>query len=126
MQTIEIPQKEWTRALDEFSAVHDGWLVSLELLSPDLGVQPQVRDLPLLGVTAEARGYAPVITISAARSDGELFTHLIEGPTHVRIERTDEGADAALQIESAEGTAAILRFRKAALPATVDGIPRPR
>jgi len=30
--------------------------------------------------------------------------------THVRIERTNEGADVALQIESEEGLAAILRF----------------
>ncbi len=123
MQTIEVPQQEWTRALNEFSAVHDGWLVSLELLSDEFGAQPQVRDLPLIGVTAESRRGHPVITISAARTDGELFTHLIDEPTHVRIERTDQGADAALQIESAEG-AAILRFRKAALPETVDGLPR--
>jgi hypothetical protein len=126
MQTIEIPANDWMRALNEFSAVHDGWLVSLELLSPEYGAQPQVRDLPLLGVTAEPRSGSGVITISAARSDGELFTHLIAHPTHVRIERTDEGADAALQIESAEGGAAILRFRKAALPAAVDGTPRGR
>src|SRR5215831_18246938 len=111
MQTIEIAQNKWTQALDEFSAIHDGWLVSLELLSSALGVQPQIRDLPLRGVTAEHRPGKPVITITAAHNDGQMFTHLIGAPTHVRIERTDEGADVALQIESAEGTAAILRFR---------------
>lgn len=124
MQTIEIPQRDWTRALDEFSVVHDGWLVSLEVLSPDFGVQPQIRDLPLVGVTAETPRGNPVITISAARGDGELFTHLIAVPTHVRIERTDEGTDAALQIESAEGTSAILRFRNTVRPESVDGMPR--
>jgi hypothetical protein len=30
MRTIEVPSTDWRRVLDEFSAVHDGWLVSLD------------------------------------------------------------------------------------------------
>jgi Family of unknown function (DUF5335) len=126
MQTIEVPQKDWGRRLDEFSALHDGWLVSVDLMGPALGVQPQIRDLLLRGITAETDPRAPAITIAAARHDGEHITHIIHSPTRVRIERTNEGADAALQIESREGTAAILRFRHVALAETVDGLPEPR
>jgi hypothetical protein len=42
--------------------------------------------------------------------------------TRIYLERTNDGADAALQIESADGTKAILRFRATALPETVDGV----
>ena len=35
---------------------------------------------------------------------------------------TDEGVQSALQIEPADGTQTILRFRTAALPETADGI----
>jgi hypothetical protein len=123
MRTIEVPQREWTRTLDEFSSIHNGWLVSLDVLGPELGVQPQIRDLPLRGVTAETSLRSPAITIAAGRGDGEHISHIIHSPTHVRIERTDEGADVAMQIESDDGLAAILRFKTVALPETVDGIP---
>ena len=125
MRTIEVPQKDWTRTLDEFSAIHDGWLVSLDVMGPTLGVQHQLRDLPLLGITAEVRSREPAITISAARADGEHFTHVIHAPTHVRIERTNDGADVALEVESRDGNAAILRFNTSAHPETVDGVARP-
>lgn len=124
MRTIEIPLRDWSRALDEFSAVHEGWIVSLELLAPSLGAQPEIHDLPLLGITAETDAPTPTITIAAARSSGDHITHAIHSPSRVRLERTEDGADVALQIESAEGTTAILRFRTAALPETVDGVVR--
>lgn len=54
----------------------------------------------------------------------EHFTHMIHGVTRIYIERADDGADAALEIESADGTQTIRRFRVAALPKTVDGIVR--
>jgi hypothetical protein len=34
MHTIEVPQKDWARTLDEFSAIHNGWLVSLDVMGP--------------------------------------------------------------------------------------------
>ena len=59
-----------------------------------------------------------------ARSATELFTHVIHAVTRIYVERTDDGADAALAIESVDGTTTLLRFRVAALPETVDGIVR--
>lgn len=125
MRTIDVPQRDWTRTLDQFSAVHDGWLVSLEVVGPLLGAQPQIRELPLRGITAETGSPDPVITIAAAQADGEQITHIIHAPTQVQIERTNEGADVALQIRSGDGTASILRFRTVALADSVDGIRRP-
>jgi hypothetical protein len=42
----------------------------------------------------------------------------------VRIERTPQGADEALEIESGGGTRAILRFKSPVMPETVDGFVR--
>lgn len=125
MPTVEVPQKDWTRTLNEFSALHQGWLVSLDVLGPTLGVQPQIRELPLREVTAESGPRGSAITISAARFDGEQITHLIPSATHVRIERTKDGADVALEIESDEGLAAILRFKSTAAANAVEGVLRP-
>jgi uncharacterized protein DUF5335 len=126
MFTVDVPRKDWPSVLGEFSAIHEGWLVSLDVMGSDLGVQPQFRDVPLRGIVAETTLSEPAITIVGGRPDGGRATHVIHGPAHVRIERTPEGADVALEVESGAGLTAILRFKTVALPETVDGIARPR
>ena len=123
MRTTEIPRADWSRIMAEFSAAHDGWLVSLDILSPDIGAQPDITELPLAGITFEDIR-AGTVTISAGRSAVPEITHTIQAPNHIWVERTDAGADAALAIESADGAKSILRFRTAALPEIVDGIAR--
>lgn len=124
-RTTEIPRDTWKRALDEFSAIHEGWLISLDVLSDTFGAQPEVTNLPLVGVTFEADHGGQVI-VAAARSADDHITHTIHAPRRVWIERTDDGADVALEIESADRTKVIVRFRAAALPETVDGVVRPQ
>ena len=126
MRTIEVPFQDWRRVLDEFSAIHEGWLISVDILSALMGAQPELHDLPLLGVTVGGSGARPSITIAAARSADDHLAHTIESPARVWLERTDAGATAALEIESEDGTKTILRFRPAVLPEMVDGIGRAR
>jgi hypothetical protein len=111
MRTVEVFATDWPRALDEFSANHEGSLVSLVLLAPALGAQLEFRELPLLGITVERGSRDPTITITAARSHDEHTTHVIHSPTTVRIERTNDNSDVALEIESAEGMTALLELR---------------
>jgi hypothetical protein len=67
-RTSEIPGAGWSRPLDAFSVVHEGWLISLDILSPDRGTQPvSTNDLPLVGVTFEETN-AATIMIAAGRS----------------------------------------------------------
>jgi hypothetical protein len=106
-------------ALDAFTAAHTGWLVSLDVLDSEIGAQREVDNLPLLGVSAEG---GSAITISAGRSADEHVTHTIHTPSRVQLERRDDGADVALQIESADGSRAILRVRVPAVPEMVDGV----
>lgn len=53
MQTVEIPREAWVHKLNEFTRIHEGWLVSLDVLAGDFGAQPQIDNLPLLGVSAD-------------------------------------------------------------------------
>jgi Family of unknown function (DUF5335) len=122
MQTVEIPHEAWGQTLNEFTAIHEGWLISLDVLSPTIGAQPEINNLPLLGVSAGRVDHDDTITISAARAAAEHITHTIRAATRVYIERREDGADVALQIESADGTKTILRFRATALPETLDGV----
>ena len=109
--------------LDEFSRMHEGWLVSLDITGQSIGAQREFRQMPLVGITAEPID-GGTISIAVAEPTGDHVTHTIHSPTHVFLDRTEKGANAALEIESADGTKAVLRFRTTALPETVDGVVR--
>jgi Family of unknown function (DUF5335) len=121
-ETVEVKHDEWSAFLNEFTAIHERWLVSLDVMSPEIGAQAEFTDLPLVGATFDA--IDGTVLVAAGQSPANHITHAIPAPSRVWIERTDAGADAALCIESADGTKTILRLKTAALPETVDGAVR--
>ena len=125
MQTRQIPKNEWSSFFDHFSRKYDGWLVNLELFNAEIGAQVEQTGLALEGVTGEwdeVKGNT--ITIMAGNTADDHITHSINDPTEVSIEQTEQGADAALSIKSADGTMALLSFRAVVLPETVDALAR--
>ena len=121
MKTTEVPAREWTAFFDSFSRRHQGWLVRLSVLDPRLGAQVEAVELPLQGIVADAHGRGVTIQLGARPDDLE---HSVRHPRRVWVELAGERdeAEAAIEIESADGTRAILEFRCAALPETVDGL----
>lgn len=120
MQTKQISKTEWPSFLDRFSRQYGGWLVNLEIFNPQIGAQVEETGLALEGLTDEwdeVKGNT--ITIMTGNTPDSHITHSINNPTEVSLEQTDEGADAALSIKSADGTTALLSFRAAVLPGTV-------
>jgi Family of unknown function (DUF5335) len=115
MKNRGIPRARWPRALDDFSAMHEGWLASVDVVGGEFGAQAEVRDLLLVGVSAESRDRHGTITICVAGRGLDQVTRTIHSPTRVLIERTEDRARAALQIRSAEDTITILRLRAPAL-----------
>lgn len=123
MQTRQIPKSEWPAFLDCFSRQHEGWLVKLEVLNPDLGAQIEETGLALKGLTDERdETEGNTIMIMVGNEPDDHVTHSISNATEVSLEQTDEGADVALSIKSADGTTALLSFRAAVLPETVDAV----
>lgn len=123
MQTKQIPKSEWAAFLNTFSRQHEGWLVKLEIFNPDLGAQVEQTGLALKGLADEwddAKGNT--IMIMAGNELDDHVTHSISNPTEVSLEQTDDGADVALSIKSADGTTALLSFRATVLPETVDAL----
>ncbi len=117
--TREVPREQWATFFDSFSRQHEGWLVSMELMAPELGDQVEVRDR-LAGITAELRAGRDAIIMLFGRAPSHL-THIINAPTRVWLKQTAEGADEALEIEAAESPTALLRFRSPRLTVEVDG-----
>ena len=123
MRTREIVQGEWKAFFDSFSRRHQGWLIKLDVFSPELGAQHEVVESPLIGVTSDVPT-APTVHVHVGRGSKHT-THTIAGVAHVRLEESEEGADVALQIVSADDTTTLLQFRSAVLPETVDGLQSP-
>ena len=48
MHTVVIPRADWRVTLDEFSMAHEGWRMSLDVLTPELGAQPEIADNSVL------------------------------------------------------------------------------
>jgi len=122
MSTQEIPREQWHKFFDSFSRQHEGWLVTLEVLQPDLGAQKEVDDLPFEGISHASTDELDTIAIILGRTPNERVTHTIAEAEHVWLETTAQGADAALEIESRDDSKALLRFRSAIPPELVDGV----
>jgi hypothetical protein len=120
MGTREIARAEWKDFFDAFSRQHSGWLVAVEVAGAEIGAQIQGQSLRLRGITWEPGG--STIDLALETLAREHLTHMIHGPTHVWLDQTTDGADAALQIQSSDATSTLIRFRSAIRPEAVDGI----
>jgi len=123
MQTQEIPRQEWNSFFDSFSRQHEGWLASLEVFGPEVGAQEEAHELPLESVSiASQTDKSESIAINMGKTPEAHINHTITKPEHVWLEKTDDGADAALEIESADEAKTLLRFRSPMPPEFVDGV----
>src|SRR5438093_4913711 len=123
MTTQEIPRPEWNNFFDSFSRQHEGWLATLEILGSEIGAQEEAHELPLEGVSIGSGTNEPVsIAISIGKTPEDHITHRIIKPAHVWLELTNEGSNAALEIESEDETKTLLRFRSPVPPEFVDGV----
>jgi hypothetical protein len=123
MQTKQITRNEWPSFFDSFSRQHAGWLVTLEIFRPDIGAQVEEHDLALEGVTAElGNGAKDRIEIMIGAKPDRHVTHTITDPIEVSLEHTDEGADHALAIKSADEAMTLLSFRSVVRPEMVDEV----
>ena len=124
MNNREIPRSEWGSFLRGFSQGHEDWLVTLRIVSPDLGSLVQARDLPLEGIVADPEGSGP-ISIHLGRDPERNLEHEVPHPTHVWVGLSDQGTEAGIEIESRDGTRTIAEFRSAPAAEAVDGILHP-
>ena len=110
MQNHEIPLNQWAPFFDDLSKRHQGEHVTIELLGRDIGDQREADDQALLGITMDPPTGACKIEVMAGEANGPNVAHEIAHPIHVRLAQSDDGRDAALEIESDAGPATLLRF----------------
>lgn len=123
MPTQEIPREQWNNFFNSFSRQHEGWLATLEVFAMDTGVQQEVSDVAFEGISLDSdNGKSGAVVINVGKTPADHVSHKIDHPVHMWLQQTDEGADAALEIEAEDDSKTLLRFRSPMLPELVDGV----
>jgi hypothetical protein len=114
---VVVPAVEWCVFLERFSRRHRGWLATIHGFA---------RDAPLTRIPSE-----PLECVALERRDPEHLVRVTFAsgislcaprPRAVRVQKTTEGAEAALEVETAAGAFIRLAFRATALPDQLDGL----
>ena len=84
-------------------------LVAVEIMGRDIGAQVEGQSLLLGGISpGDPKGESLALSFDSV--DGEHLTHMVIKPTHVWVQHAPDDTDAALEIESADGTRTLVRF----------------
>ena len=103
MQNEKTPYSKWRDCLDQFSRAHHGQMVRVQTFHPETGINCNIEDLPLLGVTLEqGPNGSRTITIEAGNAANGLFAHSVELPVEIRSAEWNDGVSSALDIQSAD------------------------
>jgi hypothetical protein len=117
MRTQTVSPHRWRSFFRDFSLIHAGALVTMSVTDPDIGLEYEVVNQPLRGISED--GDEIYIHISDG-SEHPHIGHRVEHVNAIQLQQTDEGADAAVDITSIDGTRTVIRFRSPALPEMLD------
>jgi hypothetical protein len=109
MDSQEIPREQWIRFFDDFSKQHEGWIVNWEVLGRDIGDQEKTTRLPLVGISADAKGKPRIDIIVGGRLDAHV-THVIETPKRVFFKPADQPGHEAIEVELDDGRVTVITF----------------
>ena len=118
----EIPRGEWLSFLDSFSRQHEDWLVALEVPEVEGGSRVQAQNLKLEGITPELSEGRDRISIALGKAPDDHLTHFVNDPKRLAFLETKAGGHVGLQIEAADGSRTVVRFRGPAKPENLDGV----
>jgi hypothetical protein len=121
MRVTEIPRSEWRNFLEGFASRHQGWLADLERRQHGNGSIPLVLERPLHKINVDPKAGGRIVLVFG-RPDGAQTSQTVDAPIRIKFLEAEPGADAGLEIESADGTSLVMRFRSAMPPEMVDGI----
>jgi hypothetical protein len=118
----EIPHGEWLSFLDSFSRQHEGWLVRMEVAEGQGSSGLQAKDLKFEGATPEHSEGHDRISIALGQAPDDHLTHFINDPLRVVFVEGRGGGQMGLQIEAADGSRTLIRFRGPGNPETLNDV----
>jgi hypothetical protein len=119
--TKQIQRHEWQRYFDDLVKRHlrgdsQNASVSIEVLSPSLGEQPEVTTARLVGLTYDPKSNALEMML-------EDVDHLVFYPAEIWVVEEDDGVVSALEVVRSDGTREIMRLQRSGAAASVHATP---
>jgi hypothetical protein len=108
---------EWHLFLKRFSWRHQGWIATIHGIEKGLPVT-RIPSARLESVALEGVDSRPIVRLTV----GDGVSLCAPRPRTIRVQLTEEGAEPALEIETADGAFVRLAFRATALPEYLDGV----
>jgi uncharacterized protein DUF5335 len=112
-ETQEIERSHWSAFLAAFTQENRGAHARLEVLGPDAGYQVETGDRPFEGVAAEVgKRDESAVWINLGSVPADHLTHGIPNVTAIRALPAEGETGAVLEVESKDGTRAILELSR--------------
>lgn len=116
MAVQEVPRSQWRSFLERFSREHCAWIGTIHGFVAAVPVT-HIPSVVLRSATLESGASGPILRITFANGISLCTVQ----PCVVRVQ-TGDGAERALEVETAEGVFLRLAFRATALPERLDGL----
>lgn len=119
MSVHDVPRWRWADALEEFSRGHRGWLASVVTVGPvpELMSHTELRPLEFVTLT-QIDGRTTGVCVGFQGGPAVQ----VEAPRTLGVDRRVDGAERALEIDTAGGEFVRVTFRATALSEELDGI----
>jgi hypothetical protein len=103
--------------LDRFSRAHRAWLATVHGVERGVPVT-SVSSVAIESLALETRGLAHILRLTFANHISLCAPRL----SAVRVQEADDGAERALEVDTADGAFIRIAFRATALPEQLDGM----
>ena len=117
VEVTAIPAVEWQSFLERFGRRHRAWLMTVHGVEQGMPVTRAVS-VRLESVALERCGQDYLVRVTFGNG-GSLCA---PRPRAIRVQQTVEGAEWALEIETADGAFVRLAFRATTMPDQLDGL----
>ena len=119
MSVHDVPRGRWVQVLEQFSRAHRGWRTRVTRVGPGPALVSSTDWSPLESITTEATGSHINAVVVHLRGEPPVS---IGAPRALAIDRRENGADSALELDAAGGEFVRLMFRATARPEELDGL----
>jgi hypothetical protein len=118
MRTVEIQSKEWATFCEDFTRIHRGGLITIEMLDGARDRIEVAQNMPLEKMVFSQDGACNnVISISASEPGRRAIDHLVIEPLHLVVRENDKHGK-TLEINAENGTT-LISFHSGKMPDSV-------
>lgn len=119
MSVHDVPRGRWVQVLEQFSRAHRGWRTRVVRVGPGAELLSSTSWHPLDVMTPATAGRHVTAVVVHVRGAPAV---LVGAPRALAIDRRDDGADCALEIDAAGGEFVRVTFRATARAEELDGL----